>query len=145
MWDLSLFQCIISKFKSCKTMKISDRRACTHAAIQIGYVLKSDASPFPSRNLFVTAVQGAYTSYYDHYNILGWAGLRSRYSDWLRAGRSGDRIPVLARFSATVQTGPGGHPASCTMNGYRVFPGGKKRPGHDADPSPPSSAVVTKG
>jgi hypothetical protein len=27
-------------------------------------------------------------------------------------------------------------------NGYRVFPGGRKRPGRDADPSPPSSAEV---
>jgi len=26
-------------------------------------------------------------------------------------------------------------------NGYRVFPGGKERPGRDVDPSPPSSAV----
>ena len=30
-------------------------------------------------------------------------------------GRSGDRIPVGARFSAPVQTGPGAHPASCAM------------------------------
>ena len=29
-------------------------------------------------------------------------------------------------------------------NGYQVFPGGKERPGRDADPSPPSSAVVMK-
>ena len=36
-------------------------------------------------------------------------------SDWLRAGRSGDQIPVEARFSAPVQTGPGAHPSSCTM------------------------------
>ena len=58
------------------------------------------------------------------------------------AGRSGDRIPVGARFSAPLQTGPGAHPASCTM-GTGVFPG-VKRPGRDADPSPPSSAVVMK-
>jgi len=34
---------------------------------------------------------------------------------------------------------------SLLYNGYRVFPGGKERPGRDADPSPPSSAVVKKG
>ena len=35
-------------------------------------------------------------------------------------------------------------PPSLLYNGYRVFPGGKKQPGCDADPSPPSSAVVKK-
>ena len=40
-----------------------------------------------------------------------------------------------ARFSALVQTGRGAH------NGYRVFPGGIDRPGRDADPLTPSSAV----
>jgi len=45
-----------------------------------------------------------------------------------------------ARFSAPVQTGPGAHPASCTM-GTRSFPGSKERPGRDSDPSPPSSTV----
>jgi hypothetical protein len=29
--------------------------------------------------------------------------------------------------------------------GTGSFPGGKERPGRDADPSPPSSAVVMKG
>jgi hypothetical protein len=38
-----------------------------------------------------------------------------------------------------VQTGSGAHPASCTMG---TFPGGKARPGRDADHSPPSSAEV---
>jgi hypothetical protein len=32
----------------------------------------------------------------------------------LRAGRSGDRVPVGARFSALVQIVLGAHPASCT-------------------------------
>jgi len=40
------------------------------------------------------------------------------------AGRSGDWIPVEARFSAPVHTGPGAHPASCTM-GTGSFPGVK--------------------
>jgi hypothetical protein len=35
-------------------------------------------------------------------------------------------------------------PPSLLYNGYRVVPGGKERPGRDADPSPPSSAVVMK-
>jgi type III secretory pathway component EscS len=46
----------------------------------------------------------------------------SRYSDWLR---SGDRIPVGARFFTHVQTGPGAHPVSCCR-----------------DHPPPSSAEV---
>jgi hypothetical protein len=44
------------------------------------------------------------------------------YSDWLRAWRSGDRIPVGARFSAPVQTDPESHTASCKM-GNGSFPG----------------------
>jgi hypothetical protein len=40
----------------------------------------------------------------------------------LRAGRFGNRIPVVARFSVPAQTGPGAHSASCTM-GTGVFPG----------------------
>jgi hypothetical protein len=40
----------------------------------------------------------------------------------LRAGRSGDRIPVEAKFSAPVQTGPGAQLASCTL-GTGSFPG----------------------
>jgi hypothetical protein len=33
-------------------------------------------------------------------------------------------------------------PPSLLYNGYRVFTGVRKRPGRDADPSPPSSAEV---
>jgi hypothetical protein len=46
---------------------------------------------------------------------------RRLYSDWLRAGRSGDRIPVGARFSVPVQAVTGPHPAFCTM-GTGYFP-----------------------
>ena len=35
-------------------------------------------------------------------------------------------------------------PPSLRYNGYRVFPWGRKRPGRDADPSPPSSAEIWK-
>jgi hypothetical protein len=35
-------------------------------------------------------------------------------------------------------------PPSLLYNGYRAFPGGKVRPGRDADHSPTSSAVVMK-
>jgi hypothetical protein len=48
--------------------------------------------------------------------------LNSRYSDSLRAGRSGKRIPVGVRFSAPVHTSPEAHPASCTMR-TGSFPG----------------------
>jgi hypothetical protein len=33
-------------------------------------------------------------------------------------------------------------PPNLLYNGYHVFPGGKVRPGRNADPSPPSSAEV---
>ena len=65
----------------------------------------------------------------------GYITLRSQYSDWLRAGRSGDRIPVSARFSTLVQTGPGAHPASCTM-GTGFFPGIKSGRGLTLTPHP---------
>jgi hypothetical protein len=44
--------------------------------------------------------------------------------------------------SLRVQTGSGAHPASCTMGTGGPFPGGKRRPGRDADHSPTSSAEV---
>jgi hypothetical protein len=55
----------------------------------------------PSRARYVT----------EHTNLT--PGQRSRYGDPLRAGRSGERDPVGARFSAPVHNGPGARPASC--------------------------------
>jgi len=63
------------------------------------------------------------------------SGQRSLYSDSLRAGRSGDRIPVEARFSAPVQTGPGAHTASCA---HWVSLPELKRLGRGVDHSHPS-------
>ena len=51
-------------------------------------------------------------------------GWLSRYSDSLRAGRHGDRIPVAGEISRTCSDRPWG-PPSLLYNGYRVFPGGK--------------------
>ena len=39
----------------------------------------------------------------------------SQYGDLLQAGRSEDQILVRVRFSTSVQTSPGAHPASYTM------------------------------
>jgi hypothetical protein len=44
--------------------------------------------------------------------------------------------------SLCVQTGSGARPASYTMGTGGPFPGGKARPGRDADHSPPSNAEV---
>jgi hypothetical protein len=57
----------------------------------------------------------------------------------------GVRSPAEAKdFSSIlcVQTGFGAHPASYTMVTGSPFPGGKARPGRDADHSPPCSAEV---
>jgi hypothetical protein len=54
------------------------------------------------------------------------------------------RSPTGADFSSSpcVQTGSGAHPASYPMGTGGSFPGGKARPGCDADHLPPSSAEV---
>jgi len=51
-------------------------------------------------------------------------GSRTAKGDWLRAGRSGDQIPMGRRFFTPIQTGPGTHPASCTWVPV-LFPGGE--------------------
>jgi hypothetical protein len=59
----------------------------------------------------------------------------------LRAGRSGDRFSVGGEIFRTCPDRPLG-PPSLLYNGYRIYSGGKERPGRDADPLPPFSAVV---
>ena len=58
----------------------------------------------------------------------------------LQDGRSGDRIPVGARFFSHVQNGPGTHPSSYTM-GTGSFPGVKRQRRGSDHPSQPSVEV----
>ena len=58
------------------------------------------------------------------------AGIAARYG----LDGPGDRIPVGARFSAPVQTGPGTHPAFCTV-GTGSFKK-ERRLGHGAEHPP---------
>jgi hypothetical protein len=74
--------------------------------------------------------------------LIGRLGSSVGIATGLRAGRSGDGIPVGARFFTHVQTDPEAHPSSCTV-GTGSFPG-VKRPGRGADHPPPSSAEVKK-
>jgi hypothetical protein len=69
-----------------------------------------------------------------------WAGYLSQYSDSLRAGRSGDRMPAGSEFSVPVQTGAGVQPYSYIM-GTGSLPE-VKRPGRGVDHPPPSSAQL---
>ena len=61
----------------------------------------------------------------------------SRYIDSLRAGRSGDRIPVRGGIFRTRPDRPWVLP-SLLYNGYRVFPRGVKWKGRGADHPHPS-------
>jgi hypothetical protein len=54
----------------------------------------------------------------------------------------GDRVPV-GSLHHVVQTGSGAHPASYTMGTGDSF-SGVKRPGREADHSPPTNAEVKK-
>jgi hypothetical protein len=59
-------------------------------------------------------------------------------TDWM-TGRSGfvpwQRQKIFP-LASCVQTSSEAHPASCTMGTGGPFPGGKARPGYDADHSP---------
>jgi hypothetical protein len=103
----------------------------TQGSVTAEYISHSDR-PFTMHKCCRTKIKFGYVR---TTNV--WAG----YSDWLQAGRSGDRIPVGARFFRTCPDRPWG-PPSLLYNGYRVFPGGRKRPGRHADPSLLSSAEV---
>ena len=76
---------------------------------------KTLCSPCISHSWFLSINPTAYTCTVNRCSSVGIATGYGLYG-------SGDRIPVEARFSAHVQTGPGVHPASCTMR-IGSFPG----------------------
>jgi hypothetical protein len=61
--------------------------------------------------------------------------------DWAIAVRSPAEVKDFSS-SLCIQTGSEVHPASCPKRTRGPFPGGKARPGLDADHSPPSRAEV---
>jgi hypothetical protein len=65
----------------------------------------------------------------------------SRYNDSVRAGWSGDQIPVGGEIFRTRPDRPWG-PPSLLYHGYRVSFPGVKRPGRGVDHPFPSSAEV---
>jgi hypothetical protein len=65
------------------------------------------------------SVREAGTAYLVQRNATGWT-------------ISGGRIPVEVRFCVAVQTGPGAHPASCTI-GTGSLSMGVKRPGYGVE------------
>jgi hypothetical protein len=80
------------------------------------------------------------TCKYDGSPLTVWAGIAQSVlrlaTDWMVRGSN----PGGGEIFCTCPDRPW-DPPSLLYNGYRVFLGGKERPGRDADPSPTSSAV----
>jgi hypothetical protein len=76
----------------------------------------------------------------DYVFVGNWSSSVSIVSDYGLDDRAiGVRSPAGAKDFASnicVQTGSGAYPASCTMGNGDAFPGGKARPGRDANHSP---------
>jgi hypothetical protein len=88
----------------------------------------------------VTILTGEYVSLPLH--VSAEPRWRSRYSDWLRAGRPRGRSSSpgsVKNFLQVVQTGSGAHPVSYPKVRGAPSPG-VKRHGREADHSPPTSA-----
>ena len=88
--------------------------------------------------VFRFSEQDMLQSDYVQCTLILWARIAGRCSDWLWTGRSEDRIPVGAKFSAPDR--PWG-PPNLLYNGYQVFPRGKATGAWHWPPIPPSAKV----
>jgi hypothetical protein len=77
------------------------------------------------------------------YSVHGRMRAQCLTTDWMTGVRSPTEAEDLSS-NLCVQTGCGAHLASCTMGTGGSLPGGKARPGLDADDSPTSNAEVKK-
>jgi hypothetical protein len=137
-----LWRCVMSvstwgRARTCSSKRLGWLRSRTHCQDSTGRKSDARSCVLPVSTscsiILLGSSAGSDTSVWSicaHVLCAGRPGYRSRYSDSLQAGRSGDRIPVMAKFSAPVQTGPGANPASCTMCTV-PFPG-VKLPGRGA-------------
>ena len=109
--------------------RIEESMYCMYQNRSEGNCIVYNFNPTGKREIivFVLLLLERFIRWYRRSSLLAMAsgpGQLSRYSDSLQCGRSGDRIPVGARFFRTRPERPWG-PPSLLYNGYRVFPGGK--------------------
>jgi hypothetical protein len=123
--------------ESRKTQKYSDKRHCVKPVwTSFWWNSRRAGQNQFMKWTFSTGFQWCYVS-----SNAGNLRLPEEISDSLWAGRSGDRIPVEARFFARVRTGPGAHPTSCRMR-TGSYPGVKAAGVYGSPPNPSSDEIM---
>ena len=109
---------------------------CIRRRSNLGHIFRGKKGHFMGReNWYVSQIKTTTNTIWQINQTIMGPVQGSQYSDSLRAGRSRYRIPVGARFSAPVHTGPGSHPAYYAM-GTGSFPGVKQPGGWHWTPNP---------
>ena len=137
-------ECTLSCYRTLPPVPVPSRTTPFHALILFKMHFNIHLSmPRSSSGLFLpgspskVCMQLCCPPYMPH------VGRIARYSDWLWAGWSGDRIPVGQDFPP-IHTGPGTHLTSCTV-GTGSFPGLKSGQGMMLTPHPLLVPQLWKG